>query len=102
MSAGKDLRPYTSSYNNLEDDLLRLDLLIRLRTRTLRLQNHAAPEGQMSRAACITPDDVEWLLEQSGAENAADAEAAAIRGELARVRAEIDAASASADRKSTR
>ena len=91
MSAGTDLRPYANSYENLEDELRRLDLLIRLRTRTLRLQNHAAPEGQMSRAAYITPDDVEWLLEQSGAENAADAEAAAIRGELARVRAEIDA-----------
>ena len=91
MSAGTDLQPYANSYENLEDELRRLDLSIRLRTRTLRLQNQTAPEGQISRTAYITPDDVEWLLEKSGAENAVDAEAAAMREELARLRTEIDA-----------
>src|ERR1019366_4865477 len=91
MSAGTDLQPYANSYENLEDELRRLDLSIRLRTRTLKLQNQTAPEGQISRTAYIMPAEVEWLLEKSGAESAADAEAAAIRGELARVRAEIDA-----------
>src|ERR1035437_5658591 len=91
MSAGTDLRPYANSYENLEDELRRLDLSIRLRTRTLKLQNQTAPEGQISRTAYIMPAEVEWLLEKSGAESAADAEAAAIRGELARVRAEIAA-----------
>jgi len=90
MSAGGGVQPYGHSYEHLEDELRWLDLLIRLKARTLALQNRAAPDAQIPRAAYITPAEVEWLIEKRGAENAIDAETDATREELARLRTEID------------
>ena len=90
MSDGADIRPYGSNYEHLEDELRWLDALIRLRIRTFDLQNKAAPEAQASRAVYITPAEVEWLLDHGDRPAAADAEAAALRTELSRLRVEID------------
>jgi ATP-dependent 26S proteasome regulatory subunit len=90
MSPAAELRPYGNNYEHLEDELRWLDLLIRLRTRTLELQNQAAPETQTSRAAYITPAEVEWLLDKSGVSRGDDAAATALRVELEGLRAEID------------
>ena len=90
MSAGMDLRAYANSYEHLEDELRWLDLLIRLRTRTVALQNEAAPEGQVSRTAYITPAEVEWLLDRNEVSRGNDSASAATRAELTQLRAEID------------
>ena len=67
----------------------RLDVAIRLRVKTLALQNEAVPETQASRAAYITPAEVEWLLGQSRAPRAG-VEAADVRRELARLNGVIE------------
>ena len=90
MSPGSEMRPYGNNYEHLEDELRWLDLLIRLRTRTLALQNQAVPEAQASRTVYITPAEVEWLLDEGGTPKAGDAEVLEMRAGLERLRAEID------------
>jgi MoxR-like ATPase len=90
MSGDVDAHSYRNNYEHLEDELRRIDLLIRLRTRTVALQNQITPEAQVSRTAYITPAEVEWLLEKSEAPRGDDPATAALRAELARLRTEID------------
>ena len=90
MSAGRDLRPYANSYEHLEDELRWLDLLIRLRTRTVALQNEAQPESQTSRPVYISAAEVEWLLDRNEVPRGNDGVSAATRAELTHLRAEID------------
>jgi MoxR-like ATPase len=89
MSAASKVVPYRNNYEHLEDELRRLDLLIRLRTKTLALQNQASPEGQASRVVYITPAEVEWLLDK-GEVPACDVATEAMRSEVARLRGEIN------------
>jgi hypothetical protein len=88
MSDGADVRPYRNHHEHLEDELHWIDLLIQLRTRTLALQDQAAPAA--SRAVYITPAEVEWLLRHGDAASPDDPAAAETRAELLRLRAEID------------
>src|SRR5439155_23256191 len=68
----------------------RLDASIRLRMATVALQNEAVPETQTSRAAYITPAEVEWLLDQDNTSTADDVGTVEPRAELARSRELID------------
>ena len=90
MSAAAGIRPYGNNYEHLEDELRWLDLLIRLKCRTLRLQNQTSAETQVSRAAYITPADVEWLLEDGAKPNAGDSDVAPMRAEVQQYRQRID------------
>lgn len=83
MSAGPPaappvLAPYRDNYEHLAGELRRLDLLIRLRVLTLRLQNQAVPEAQAQRAVYITPEEVAWLLAEDAAWRPGDATAAEV------------------------
>jgi len=90
MSAGANVEPYASNFEHLEDELRWLDALIRLRAGTLDLLNRSAPEAQTSRAAYITPAEVDWLVDRHHLPDASDAAAASLRSEVLRLRTEID------------
>lgn len=90
MNASPAFSPYRDHLEHLHDELRRLDLLIRLRTLTLALQNQAVPEVQAARTVYITPQEVAWLLAEQGAPTPEHADRLAIRAELMRLGAEID------------
>ena len=85
-------RSYTDDYEHIRDELRRLDLRIRLRTKTLPLLNQIAPASQIDRTAYISPEEVTWLLREAGQGALADDDVAATRLELADLSARIDAA----------
>ncbi|WP_435592820.1 ATP-binding protein [Nocardia sp. bgisy118] len=53
---------YQDNLEHLTDELRRLDLLIRMRTNTLRLRNREFAEEQTARAVYISEQEVDWLL----------------------------------------
>jgi hypothetical protein len=85
-------RSYADDYDHIRDELRRLDLRIRLRTKTLPLLNQIAPASQIDRTAYISPEEVTWLLSEAGQGALADDDVAATRLELADLSARIDAA----------
>lgn len=90
MNVGVAHAPYVDNAEYLVDELRWLDLLIRLRIKTLALQGEAAPETQVARTAYITPAEVAWLLDENAAPPRDDDAAAAMRADLARLRGDID------------
>jgi SpoVK/Ycf46/Vps4 family AAA+-type ATPase len=89
MTAGAAAEVYRNNFEHLEDELRWLDLLIRLRVRTLALQNQVDPESQAARTVYITPAEVEWLLETE-TPKIDDASIVSMRAGLERLRIEID------------
>lgn len=90
MIAGAAFPPYGDNFEHLQDELRGIDLLLRLRIGRQSLQNQAIPEVPASRALCISSAEVEWLLNRSLEPGCDDLQNAAIRADLARLRAEID------------
>jgi SpoVK/Ycf46/Vps4 family AAA+-type ATPase len=86
--------PYRNGYEQLDDELRALDLLIGLRIRAMSLRNQASPHEQLSRTVYIAQAEVAWLLNRH--ENATedpggdDAEALDLRRQLSRLRREIE------------
>ncbi|MEI9971344.1 MAG: hypothetical protein WDO73_04405 [Ignavibacteriota bacterium] len=89
MTPAAEARPYANNFEHLADELRWLDLLIGLRASTLTLQSEWAAEGQVPRAAYITPAEVKWLLGREG--RGEDLPSTEAREELTRLRLEIDA-----------
>jgi hypothetical protein len=90
MSADQNAGAYRDNYEHLEDELDRLDLLLRLRAMTLRLHNQAHPEAQAQRAVYITSEEVAWLLAPDAPSRPEEAALMELRAELARLGAAIE------------
>jgi hypothetical protein len=82
--------PYRNSYEQLDDELRALDLLIGLRTRTLVLRNQTSPHEQLSRTVYIAQAEVEWLLNLREEPVEDDAVTSEIRREMIRLREETE------------
>jgi hypothetical protein len=55
-------QPYADHLEHLQDELRRLDLLIRLRATMLPRYGDPQPDSQLARTAFITGEEVDWLL----------------------------------------
>jgi ATPase family associated with various cellular activities (AAA) len=55
-------QPYAHHLEHLQDELRRLDLLIRLRAATLPRYGDPRADSQLTRTAVITGEEVDWLL----------------------------------------
>ncbi len=83
--------PYEGNYQHLQDELRRLDLLIRLRTAALKLAPPAPGEVNADAAVRISHDDVEWLLGLAPPRDDGTLEEAGLRHQLEQCQHDIDA-----------
>ncbi len=81
---------YRDNLEHIADELRRLDLLIRLRIRSLRLRNKEFAEEQVSRTVYISEQEVEWLLTAEADGPVADTMADDADAQLVALSAEID------------
>jgi ATP-dependent 26S proteasome regulatory subunit len=90
MSADMQFRPYRDGFEHLEEELQRLDLLLRLKIGSQSLLNGVLPERQASRAVCISSGEVEWLLNNGHESRPEETRNVVLRAELAKLKAKID------------